>query len=99
MELRQRILKQLNKVELSNKSSKAVFFANNQEFKYGPQDAQGIAAVCSVLIQNPIVLWNYLTISQCLAAITDIEERNKMVTLIKQGSMMTWGRLNMGWRI
>ena len=96
MELRQRIQKQLNKVELSNKFSKAVFFANNQEFKYGPQDEQEIAAACSVLIQNSIVLWNYLTVSQCLAGIADIEERNKMVTLIKQGSMMTWGHLNMG---
>ena len=25
-----------------------------------------------------------------------IEERNKMVRLIKQGSMITWGHLNMG---
>jgi hypothetical protein len=96
MELRQRIQKQLNKVELSNKFSKAVFFANNQEFKCGTQDEQEIAAASSVLIQNAIVLWNYLTVSQCLAGIKDSVERNKMVALIKQGSMMTWGHLNMG---
>jgi TnpA family transposase len=96
MELRQRIQKQLNKVELSNKFSKAIFFANNQEFKCGTQDEQEIAAACSVLIQNAIVLWNYLTVSQCLAGIKDIVERNKIVILIKQSSMMTWGHMNMG---
>lgn len=96
VELRQRIQKQLNKVELSNKFSKAVFFANNQEFKCGTQEEQEIAAACSVLIQNAIVLWNYLTVSQCLASIKDIIERDKMVAMIKQGSMMTWGHLNMG---
>lgn len=53
-------------------------------------------AACSVLIQNAIVLWNYLTVSQRLAGIKDIMERNRMVTFIKQGSMMTWGHLNMG---
>jgi hypothetical protein len=95
MELRQRIQKQLNKVQLSNKFSKSVFFANNQEFKCGTQDEQEIASACSVLIQNAIVLWNYLTVSQCLAGIKDIVKRNKMVTLIKQSSMMTWGPMNM----
>jgi TnpA family transposase len=31
LELRQRIEKQLNRVELSNKFAKAIFFANNQK--------------------------------------------------------------------
>ncbi len=96
MELRQRIQKQLNKVELSNKFSKAIFFANNQEFKCGTQDEQEIIAACSVLIQNAIVLWNYLSVSQHLIGMNDIAERNKTVTLIKQGSMMTWQHLNLG---
>ena len=39
---------------------------------------------------------NYLTVSQCLAGIKDIVERNKMVILIKQSSMITWGHMNMG---
>ena len=60
VELRQRIEKQLNKVELSNKFSKAVFFANSGEFKCGTKEEQEIAAACKVLIQNAIVLWNYL---------------------------------------
>ena len=49
-----------------------------------------------MLIQNTIVLWNYLSISESLAGIKVMEERNRMVTLITQGSMMTLGHLNMG---
>lgn len=67
VELRQRVEKQLNKVELSNKFSKAVFFANNQEFKQGDVGDQKIATACKVLIQNVILLWNYLYLSQLLA--------------------------------
>ncbi len=58
-ELRQRIEKQLNKVELSNKISKAVF-SNSQEFKQGAKEEQEIATACMALIQNTILLWNYL---------------------------------------
>lgn len=56
VKLRQRIEKQLNKVELSNKFSKAVFFANNQEFREGTKEEQEIVTACKVLIQNIIVL-------------------------------------------
>lgn len=43
MELRQRIEKQLNKVESSNKFSKAVFFGNNSEFQVATVEEQNIA--------------------------------------------------------
>ena len=43
LELRQRISKQLNKVELANRFSKAVFFANNQEFQDGSREEQEVA--------------------------------------------------------
>ena len=40
--------KQLNIIELANKFSKAIFFANNQEFR----EEQEIIIACKVLIQN-----------------------------------------------
>ena len=82
-------------MELSNGFSKAVFFANNQEFKYASRDEQEIATACKVLIQNAIVLWNYLTVSQLLTNQADPAERNNMVISIKRGSMMSWGHVNM----
>jgi len=42
LELRQQIQKQLNRVELANKCSHAVFFDNDQAFQVGDQREQGI---------------------------------------------------------
>lgn len=95
IELRQRVEKQLNKVELSNKFSKAVFFANNQEFKQGDVEDQKITAACKVLIQNAIVLWNYLYLSQLLTNNANITERNKMIEAINKGSVISWQHINL----
>jgi TnpA family transposase len=95
VELRQRIEKQLNKVEQSNKFSNAVFFDDNGEFKYGMPEEQKIATACKVLIQNTIVLWNYLYLSQLLANTNNLEERKRMIDLIKKGSVITWRHINL----
>jgi TnpA family transposase len=95
VELRQRIEKQLNKVELSNKFSKAIFFSNNQEFKQGTKEEQEPAAACMVLIQNAILLWNYLYLSQLVVNNEDTKERIRIISLIKRGSMMAWGHINL----
>jgi TnpA family transposase len=87
VELRQSIQKQLNKIELSNKFSDAVFFANNQEFKQGSKDDQETAMNCRMLIQNAIVLWNYLYLSQMLANCKDKEQQNALLHIIKNGSL------------
>jgi len=95
LELRQRIEKQLNKVELSNKFSKAVFFANNREFHQGEPENQKISTACMVLIQNAIVLWNYLYLSQLIANNTNQKQRQQIVESIKHGSMITWQHVNL----
>lgn len=95
VKLRQRIEKQLNKVELSNKFAKAVFFANNREFKQGDLENQKIATACMVLIQNAIVLWNYLYLSQVLTANPNKNQRQQIVESIQNGSMITWQHINL----
>tara|TARA_R110002072_G_scaffold238329_1_gene395669 strand:- start:153 stop:3215 length:3063 start_codon:yes stop_codon:yes gene_type:complete len=95
MELRQRIEKQLNRVELSNKLAKAIFFANNQELQEGEEDEQGLTAACKMLIQNAIVLWNYLYLSEYLANLTDDEERANAAQSILNGSVLTWRHINL----
>ena len=94
VELRQSIQKQLNKIELSNKFSDAVFFANNQEFKQGSKEDQEIAMNCRMLIQNAIVLWNYLYLSEALANCTDKNKQEEMLAIIKNGSVMIWRHIN-----
>lgn len=95
VELRQRIEKQLNKVESSNKFSRAVFFANDGEFKNGIKEEQEIMVACKTLIQNAIVLWNYLYLSQLLANNFDLEERKQMLEAILRGSVIVWHHINM----
>lgn len=95
LELRQRIEKQLNKIELANRFSKAVFFANNQEFQDGSLEEQEIATACKVLIQNAIVLWNTLFLSQKLSDASNTEEQNEMLSAIISGSLLTWQHVNM----
>lgn len=95
LELRQAVQKQLNKIELANKFSDAVFFDNNQEFKQGTREDQEIAINCKILLQNNIVLWNYLYLSQLLATTEDQEKRSEFLKIIQNGSIMTWQHINM----
>lgn len=95
VKLRQRIEKQLNRIELSNKFGNAVFYANNSEFKQTTREEQEITISCRVLIQNAIVLWNYLYLSQLLANCADDKERSEMISMIKEGSVIVWAHINL----
>lgn len=94
LELRQRIEKQLNKVENSNKFSKAVFFGNNSEFTVATVEEQNIANNCKRLIQNSVILWNYLYMSQKLKEAVTKEEKEEIIKAIRQGSIVHWQHIN-----
>ena len=93
--LRQNIEKQLNRVELSHLFAKTVFFGNNRELKYATKEEQEIAVGCRHLIQNAIILWNYLFISEKLSQITNHAELQKQIELLKNSSMMSWQHVNL----
>jgi TnpA family transposase len=93
--LRQMIQKQLNKIELANKFSGAVFFANNQEFMQPTREDQEIATSCKRLIQNAIILWNYLFLSKMLAECKDSITRDNIINIIVNGSILCWGHFNL----
>ncbi len=95
VKIRQAIEKQLNKVELSNKFSRAVFFDKNQEFQYGEKHEQEINTACMSLIQNAIVLWNYLYLSQLLVNNNDEKQKEQMIRSIKSGSATVWQHVNL----
>lgn len=94
-ELRQHIEQQLNRVVLSNKFSKAVFFDKSHEFQTGYQADMEIITACKVLIQNAIVLWNYLYLSQMLVNINSLQVRSTLLDAIRSSSMMAWSHINM----
>ncbi len=56
--LRQAIEAQLNKIESSNKFSKAVSFGHSNEFLQSEKEEQEIAETCRRLIKNAIICWN-----------------------------------------
>ena len=95
LKLRQAVEKQLNKMESANKFEKAVFYGNNQEFQQETKEEQLIAEGCKRLIANAIILWNYLYLSQKYEDATSEEERNALVSKIKQGSIITWQHINL----
>ena len=93
--LRKNIEKQLNRVELSHLFAKTVFFGNNRELRYATKEEQEIAVGCRHLIQNAIILWNYLFISEKLSKITNDAEFQKQIDLLKNSSMMSWQHVNL----
>lgn len=95
VKLRQAIEKQLNKVESSNRFAKAVFFGNNQEFDYATRHEQEIAEGCKRLIENSIICWNYIYLSEKIANIKIKEDKNKMIETIKSGSIIFWKHINL----
>ena len=95
LNLRQEIEKQLNLVELSHKFAKAIFFGNNQEFQVESKEEQEIIVNCRRLIQNAIILWNYLYLSKLLMECGDREKRQEMLKIIQSGSIITWRHANL----
>jgi len=47
------------------------------------------------LIQNSIVLWNYLYLSQLLINNNNEKQKQQMVNSIKSGSAITWRHVNL----
>ncbi len=94
VELRQRIEKQLNKIEASNRFSKAVFFGNNAEFIFASQEEQNIANNCKRLIQNSVILWNYLYIDKKLRDAKSQIQKDEIIDAIKNSSIVHWTHIN-----
>lgn len=92
--LRQKVEKQLNKIELANKFTKAVFFSNNQEFRDGTKHEQQITVACKTLIQNCIILWNYLFITKHLISLSH-EDKKIIIEKVRAGSILCWKHINL----
>jgi len=95
LKLRQQIQKQLNRVELTNKFAHAVFFDNDQAFREGTKEEQEIGTACQVLLQNTIILWNYLYLSDLILKTKNKDQRTSIIDAIAQGSMVTWRHVNL----
>lgn len=95
VELRQAIEKQLNKVELANRFTRAIAVGNPREFTQGDKEEQEIAESCNRLIKNAIICWNYLYLSQKLEGIDTTEQQDKLLLAISSHSPMSWAHTNL----
>ena len=59
-----------------------------------PEEIKIITA-CTTLIKNSIVLWNYLYLSQLIANCESPAERQEIIKMIRDGSVITWAHVNL----
>lgn len=95
LELRQSVEKQLNHIEMMNRFAKSVFFGNNQEFTVATKPEQEKGILCRRFIQNAIVLWNYLYLSELLTKVESEEAMEDMIAIIRNGTTVAWQHINM----
>lgn len=95
LELRQAIEKQLNKVELANRFTRAVAVGNPREFTQAEKEEQEIAEACNRLIKNSIICWNYLYLARQLERARTEEEKENLRQIIIRHSPMSWAHINM----
>ncbi len=95
IELRQAIEKQLNKVELANRFTRAVAVGNPREYTQAEKEEREIAEACNRLIKNCITCWNYLYLSQKLAQAETKEARERILSAIATHSVVAWQHLNL----
>ena len=95
LELRQTVEKQLSHIEMMNRFAKAVFFGNNQEFTVATKPEQEKIILCRRFIQNAIVLWNYLYLSELLTKVESEKALEEMIEAIRNGTAVAWQHVNM----
>lgn len=92
VELRQTIEEQLNKCELANTFSGAISFADQNILEAHSKD-QDISVMCRTIIQNIIILWNYLELIKIIMR-SDVDERALLLENILSASILTWRHVN-----
>ena len=95
LDLRQAIERQLNKVELANRFTRAVAVGNPREFTQAEKEEQEFAEACNRLIRNSIICWNYLYLVRRIEKSDDAQAREALLHLIAAHSPMAWAHINM----
>ena len=93
--LRQDIEKQLNKIELANRMTRAIAVGNPREYIHAEKEEQETAETCNRLIKNAIICWNYLYLTHKLQTIADPNMTQALRRAIKTHSPMSWAHINL----
>ncbi|MGJ0318776.1 transposase [Aliarcobacter cryaerophilus] len=82
-----------NKVSIFS-IKKCIFLFNNAEFIFASQEEQNIANNCKRLIQNSMILWNYLYIDKKLRDAKSQIQKDEIIDAIKNSSIVHWTHIN-----
>ena len=93
--LRISIQKQLNRVELGQKLSGAVFHARKGKLYVGTPDEMQKVVGCTTLIKNLIICWNYLYLSDYYSKLKTKEDKKMVIESIRKGTVIAWEHINM----
>jgi len=93
--LRQAIERQLNKIELANRFTRAVAVGSPREFAQVDKEDQEIAEACNRLIKNCIICWNYLYLTRRLEQAETGPARDQLLRTIVTHSPIAWAHINM----
>ncbi len=89
VELRQAIERQLNKVELANRFTRAIAVGNPREFTQGDKEDQEIAESCNRLIKKFHYLLELSVFITKLERIDNPEQKDKLLSAISSHSPMS----------
>ena len=78
----------------SNKFSKAVFFGNNLDFTVAIAEEQNVVNNSKRLIQNAIILWNYMYITKKMQQAKNQTEKDEILDAFKNSSIIHWSHIN-----
>lgn len=92
--LRKRIDDQLDKIESAHRFARAVFYANNGEIQFASKEEQQVTDACKRFIQNAIICWNYLYLTQ-LVVKTESQNRSTILEIIARSSPVSWQHINL----
>ncbi|MEX1669438.1 MAG: TnpA family transposase [Pseudohongiellaceae bacterium] len=93
-DLRRSIHKQLNRVELGQKFSRALFFGREGKLQVGAEAEILKAMQCKSLLKNVVILWNYLYLSDHIVSLKDSNEIESTIDSISEGSVISWRHIN-----
>ena len=93
--LRQAIEKQLDRLEHLHRFTRAVSVGNPREFLQAEKEDQEMAEACKRLINNCIICWNYLYLSQRLEEIEDAASREAFIDAVAHGFAISWQHINL----
>ena len=78
-----------------NRFGKAIFFGSNQMFQVATKEEQEKIIMCRTLLQNAIILWNYLYLSELVSQMESQQELEDLINIIRNSTAVAWGHVNM----